>query len=197
MARAALALVNTSGLESLTMRRLATSLGVQLPTIYRLFNGKQALLDEMAEMILSGVLDRAVLDGADWEQCAAVLARAMRETLLEQRDGARIVGGSCAAKNHTLALAETMLVVMRDAGFPAETAMRANTTIACYVIGEVLEQQSADGGAAGVPAAALHGWEPADGADAPVGVFLDFDGRFDFGLRVVLAGLNAVLAEDR
>ncbi|WP_158890164.1 TetR/AcrR family transcriptional regulator C-terminal domain-containing protein [Amycolatopsis anabasis] len=195
VARAALALVDSGGLESLTMRRLAVSLDVQLPTIYRLFDNKQALLDEMAETVLGGVLARVREDGeADWAGRAAALARAMRETLLAQRDGARIVGGTYTAKQHTLTLAETMLASMRDAGFPGDTALRANTTIFSFVLGEVLEQQGATGGEIETLTASLRGGRYPCLAAAPVELIVDFDARFDFGLRILLAGLSAELA---
>ncbi|MFD0904393.1 TetR/AcrR family transcriptional regulator C-terminal domain-containing protein [Actinomadura sediminis] len=192
--RAALALVDSGGLESLTMRRLATSLDMQLPTIYRLFDGKRELLDEMAETLLADVLDRVDLDGADWAEHIALLARGMREVLLAQRDGARIVGGNYAGKEPTLTLAERTLEAMREAGFPLETAIWAGTTVACYVVGEVLEQQGyRDGDAERLSASAVPGAYP-NLAALPVDRFLDFDGRFEFGLRMIVTGLRGELA---
>ncbi len=200
MVRAALALVDSGGLESLTMRRLATYLGIQLPTIYRLFDGKQALLNEMAETILARVLDRVRSDGvlgdADWRRRITRIAWALRETLLEQRDGARIVGGSYTSKQPTLTLAETMLVSLRGAGFPSGTLIWAMSTIFSFVLGEVLEQQGAHGEEAELIAASVRDDAYPCLAAAQAGRFLDFDARFDFGLRVLLAGLTTELAGD-
>ncbi|WP_215546220.1 TetR/AcrR family transcriptional regulator C-terminal domain-containing protein [Amycolatopsis sp. CA-230715] len=197
VARAALALVDSGGLESLTMRRLATGLGVQLPTIYRLFDGKHALLDAMAETILSDVLARITDDDedADWTDRLTTFAHGLRQTLLAQRDGARIVGGNYAAQQHTHALAETLLGGLHDAGFPVETAVWAGTTVFCYVLGEVLEQQGATGDEAEVLANSLSGNEFPRLAKMPVELFVAFDARFEFGLRVVVSGLRTALAE--
>ncbi|MDJ1135667.1 TetR/AcrR family transcriptional regulator C-terminal domain-containing protein [Streptomyces iconiensis] len=196
VARTALALVNTGGLESLTMRKLVGVLGVQPPALYRLFGGKRDLLDEMAETVLAGVPDRVRLDqDADWAERVEALAHAVRECLLAQRDGARIVGGSYAAKGHarTFTLAATMVETMMDAGFPAESALWPCTTIFSFILGETLEQQgAADAGGESAVAARIseHPSLPAVTADR----FLDFDARFEFGLRVLLDGLRAALA---
>lgn len=192
--RAALALVDAGGLESLTMRRLATSLDMQLPTIYRLFDGKRELLDEMAETLLADVLDRVDLEGADWAEHIARLARGMREVLLAQRDGARIVGGNYASKEPTLTLAERTLAAMRAAGFPLETAIWAGTTVACYVVGEVLEQQGFQGDETERLASSAQAAAYPNLAALPVDRFVDFDGRFEFGLRMIVTGLRAELA---
>lgn len=189
--RAALSLVNAGGLDSLTMRRLATGLGVQLPTIYRLFDGKQALMDEMSETIIAEVLDHLQPGGQDWTDHIAAFARALRARLLAQRDGARIVGGNYAAKQPTLAFVEMWLTVTAEAGIAEETAMWAATTVFCYVLGEVLEQQGVTGAEYEALTAAVSGGRyPRLGARSVAG-FLDFDARFAFGLRVLLAGLKA------
>ncbi|MFD4879401.1 TetR/AcrR family transcriptional regulator C-terminal domain-containing protein [Streptomyces sp. NPDC058420] len=53
---------------------------------------------------------KALPDGGerDWEADVALLARQLRQALLAQREGARIVGGSYAAKRHSLTLAKRL-----------------------------------------------------------------------------------------
>ena len=53
--RAALTLLDEVGLEGLTMRRLATALKIQAPSLYWHFPNKQALLDGMADAIFGAV----------------------------------------------------------------------------------------------------------------------------------------------
>lgn len=201
MARAALALVDAGGLESLTMRRLATALDAQLPTIYRLFDGKGALMDEMANLVLAGVLDRLPHhwpDDMDWAARITSLFGTVRQVLLTQRDGARIVGGSYATKSHTQThlLAETGLEILATAGFPPDTALRACTTLFSYTLGEVLEQQ----GTAGNEPETMNSTADAGAyphlTAASVDVFLDFDARFAFGVGVVVAGVRGELGKD-
>lgn len=190
VAHTALALVDSGGLEALTMRRLATSLDVQLPTLYRLFDNKQALLDEMAETLLAGVPDRIEPTEGDWTERTKALARAIRETLLAQRDGARIVGGTYTTKEPTFNLVETVLSVLAEAGLSRERALWATTTLFSYVLGEVLEQQGAIGDESELVAASAYEGRFPHLAATPMERIFDFDARFEFGLRVLLAGLE-------
>ncbi|MFE0026928.1 TetR/AcrR family transcriptional regulator C-terminal domain-containing protein [Amycolatopsis sp. NPDC059021] len=195
VARAALALVGTDGLDALTMRKLATGLGVQLPTIYRLFDGKQALLDEMAETITADLSGRLRFESDEWAENIAALAREFREVLLAQRDGARIVGGSYVTKQHTMSVADRTLAMLEAAGFGEETALWALTTIFSFILGETLEQQGASGTETETLTAALDTTTYPRLSATTVGRFLDFDARFEFGLRVLVAGLRAELGE--
>ncbi|KPI08936.1 Tetracyclin repressor domain-containing protein [Actinobacteria bacterium OK074] len=224
MARAALALVDAGGLESLTMRRLATALDSQLPTIYRLFDGKGALMDEMANLVLAGVLDRLPHhwtgkaarpanatsppaatgpitpgwpDEMDWADRITALFNTVRQVLLAQRDGARIVGGSYATKSHTQThlLAETGLEILATAGFPPDTALRACTTLFSYTLGEVLEQQGTAGNEPETMNSTVDTGAYPHLTAASVDVFLDFDARFAFGVGVVVAGVRGELGK--
>ncbi|MET9388352.1 TetR/AcrR family transcriptional regulator C-terminal domain-containing protein [Streptomyces sp. NPDC002928] len=55
---AAVALVDREGLAALTMRRLATDLGVEPMAIYRYTAGKEALVDGLVEALFAEVNDR-------------------------------------------------------------------------------------------------------------------------------------------
>src|ERR1700728_2694692 len=55
--RAALDLLDEAGMDGLTVRALASRLGVQAPALYWHVRGKQALLDEMATLIWRRVGD--------------------------------------------------------------------------------------------------------------------------------------------
>ncbi|WP_241249200.1 TetR family transcriptional regulator [Rhodococcus sp. X156] len=54
MREAALELIDTEGLAALSMRRLATELGVQAPSLYHHVAGKTELLDSLVEQVGAG-----------------------------------------------------------------------------------------------------------------------------------------------
>ncbi|MFF5988294.1 TetR/AcrR family transcriptional regulator C-terminal domain-containing protein [Prauserella flavalba] len=191
--REALELVDAGGLESLTMRRLATSLGAHLPTIYRLFDNKDALIDELAEAILGRALTNAGPDTPDWTDRVRNLATGLRSALLSQRDGARIVGGNYAAKRNNLTYIDTLVGCMQDAGFTRERALWATSSVFCFVLGEALEQQGASGGEAGTLTDVLRADEHPHLRASPAERLLDFDARFDFGLELLLDGMRSQL----
>ncbi|MFE1763655.1 TetR/AcrR family transcriptional regulator C-terminal domain-containing protein [Streptomyces angustmyceticus] len=185
---AALALVNVGGLESLTMRRLADALGAQPPALYRLFRDKGALVDAMADAVLAAAL--GPLPEANWEARVEVLAGRLRAAMLGQRDGARIVGGSYTTRQPTHMLADSFLAAMTEAGFTGKTAVWATTTVFSYVLGETLEQQGRTEVDIGEMQATLSAEDYPHLARSPMAAMLDFDDRFAFGLRMLMAGLR-------
>lgn len=188
--RAALDLVDDGGLESLTMRRLAERLGTHLPTIYRLFSDKDALLDEMADSILASALASQDQTATDWDARARGLVNGLRGALLAQRDGARIVGGNYAAKRNNLSFVDTLVGCMRDAGLPGKSALWAASSVFCFVLGETLEQQGAGGGEVSVLLDAVSGGGYHHLSASPVQHLFEFDARFDFGLDLLLGGIQ-------
>ncbi|CAL9673598.1 TetR/AcrR family transcriptional regulator [Streptomyces sp. enrichment culture] len=198
--RTALDLLDESGLDALTMRRLAQAMGVQAGALYRYFATKQDLLTAMAEHMVEGVADAAgrTADG-DWSRRAACLARALRTALLVHRDGARVYAGTHATGPHTLGLADSLVGVLRAAGFGDDESARALYSLVNFTVGHTLEEQAAlrPGDREPADAGVLHeavaaGAYPHLAATLPVLTSTDFTAHFEFGLRLLLDGLRAL-----
>lgn len=139
---AALRLLDEEGLDALTMRKLATAVGVQVGTLYGYFPTKQALLTAMAEAMLNGC--RAAAEGiAEPRERVWALARSLRTALLSYRDGARVYAGTHAIGPNTLGFAEALNGALRDAGLDAEAAMKTALLVLHFATGHVLEEQAA------------------------------------------------------
>ncbi|MEU1788120.1 TetR/AcrR family transcriptional regulator [Streptomyces sparsogenes] len=196
----ALDLLDESGLDALTMRRLADALGVQAGALYRYFATKQDLLTAMAERMVGGVADAAGPTGdGDWSERAARLARALRTALLAHRDGARVFAGTHSTGPNTLGFADSFVGVLREAGFGDGEAARALYSVANFTVGHTLEEQAAlrPGDEGPTDAGFLHeavvaGTYPHLAAALPVLTSTDFTAHFEFGLRLLLEGLRAV-----
>ncbi|WP_438289688.1 TetR/AcrR family transcriptional regulator [Streptomyces sp. HUAS TT7] len=197
----ALDLLNESGLDALTMRRLADAVGVQAGALYRYFATKHDLLTAMAERILDGVTDAAAeADAADWSEHLAALARALRTALLAHRDGARLFAGTHSTGANTLGFSDVAVGVLRGAGFRDEDAARALFTVANFTVGHTLEEQAAlqPGGAEPAGAGVLRdavaaGDYPHLEATLPTLTSPDFTHLFEFGLDLLIKGLKARL----
>ena len=87
----AIALLDADGLDALTMRKLATRLGVQAGALYWHFASKQALLDAMADRFLEDFA--ADLPAGSWDEQLAAAGWRLRQVLLSHRDGARVMAG--------------------------------------------------------------------------------------------------------
>ncbi|MFW5417758.1 TetR/AcrR family transcriptional regulator C-terminal domain-containing protein [Nocardiopsis sp. CNT-189] len=189
---AALELLEETGLDGLTTRRLAARLQVKSPALYWHFRSKQELLDEMA----GAVQERQDLgpprEGEHWRDWLARRARERRRVLLSHRDGARLVAGSSAGPEAVAAF-ERELAALAERGFTPLQAMRAITALGAFVSGFVLEEQARLGRghppgpgraeASPVLAAAIGEGGSPDGPEA-----------FEDGLAYLLDGIGAALS---
>ena len=116
--RAGLALADESGLDAVTLRRLAGRFGVTPMALYRHVAGKGGLLDGMADLLY------AELDvpepGAGWWPQLAALAHSVRRALLAHPATAPLFSRPLAGP-HSVRLGGALLGTLRSAGFhPAE-----------------------------------------------------------------------------
>ncbi|GAB2775940.1 TetR/AcrR family transcriptional regulator [Streptomyces daliensis] len=206
--KTALDLLNESGLDALTMRRLADAVGAQAGALYRYFATKQDLLTAMAERMIEGVGAAAGPTGngagptgdGDWSERVARVARALRAALLAHRDGARVYAGTHATGPNTLGFADSLVGVLREAGFDDGEAARALYAVVNFTVGHTLEEQAAlqpesegpPADAGGLHDAVVAGAYPHLSATLPVLTSTDFTAHFEFGLRLLLDGLRAV-----
>ncbi|GAA2831754.1 TetR/AcrR family transcriptional regulator C-terminal domain-containing protein [Kitasatospora sp. CM 4170] len=196
----ALRLLDETGLEGLTLRRIATELDVKAPALYWHFANKQALLDEMATEMLRRMTTRPALAPDSWQEALAGTCRVLRRALLGYRDGAKVFSGTRLTDHGHAEGQHAVLGAFTRAGFELGDAVQAFTTGYAYTIGFVIEEQAvqpmpgerAPGYDAGERAAAI---DPAYELAAAAGqdLFGGFEQRFERGLAILVAGVEAVL----
>jgi TetR/AcrR family tetracycline transcriptional repressor len=191
---AALALLSQDGLEGLTMRRLAASLGVKAASLYWHYAGKQALVEDMAASILSGV--QAAAPASSHRDAVLAITIDLRRALLAHRDGALLLVGGIHAHPQGLRIAEAIIGSLMQAGFGSEPAGRACLALLSYVQGYVLAEQATGAGTRPL-AKVLHDLSLTTAARYPMATaaLADFvesppDERFAFGVDLILGGLD-------
>ncbi|MFD9635011.1 TetR/AcrR family transcriptional regulator C-terminal domain-containing protein [Streptomyces violascens] len=200
VADTALRLLNELGLDGLTLRAIAKELDVKAPALYWHFKNKQDLVDEMATVMYRRMTADGVpgADSDSWQEGVRAFNRALRAMLLSYRDGAKVYGGARFTGTDHAESMEVYLGVMLDAGFAFRDAVRAAMTTYHYTMGFVEEEQ----GTAPRPGERGPGIDVAERADLLAGyplaaaagaeMFEGFDERFEEGLGVVVAGIEAV-----
>ncbi|MEV5970265.1 TetR/AcrR family transcriptional regulator C-terminal domain-containing protein [Streptomyces sp. NPDC051921] len=203
VAETALRLLNERGLDGLTLRAIAQELDVQAPALYWHFKNKQALLDEMATvMYRQMVADPEARPPGDvsWQERILAANRGLRAGLLRYRDGAKVYSGArFTGTDHAVDM-EEQLGALVEAGFSLRDAVRASTTAYMYTLGFVTEEQ----GTEPVPGQPREGFDVGERAErlaefplaaaAGAEIFADYDGRFEEGLRLIVAGIEATYA---
>src|ERR1700728_2850620 len=140
----AFAILNESGYEALTLRRIAKGLNVQAPAIYWHFKNKRDLLDEMGTHVMrEAIADAPPADPAQsWENWAIAYGLGLRRTLLRYREGARMFSGTRLTDTTLYDALEASLRKLTGAGFSLRAALRGMGTLYCYTIGFVIEEQA-------------------------------------------------------
>ncbi|MGT2424777.1 TetR family transcriptional regulator [Amnibacterium kyonggiense] len=92
----ALRLSDDEGLDGLSLRKLATRLGVQAPSLYWYVANKAALLDAISDAIMGEAIDDLPepSDGLPWQDWLLGAFIALRRAMLAHRDSARIISGA-------------------------------------------------------------------------------------------------------
>jgi len=142
--RAALRVLDKTGLDGLTVRKIASELHVQAPALYWHFKNKQELLDEMATTVFADSVREQGVSGKDlsWFAWASEHAHGFRRTLLRYRDGARMFSGRYLTDSSLYATMEAALRKFTEAGFSLSEAASVLSTLYCYVVGFTIEEQA-------------------------------------------------------
>ncbi|MGQ4511979.1 TetR/AcrR family transcriptional regulator C-terminal domain-containing protein [Streptomyces sp. DW26H14] len=201
VARTALDLLNDLGLEGLTLRAIATGLGVKAPALYWHFKDKQALLDEMATEMMrrmyNSVWEEELTGARDWQAMVTRSMGGLREHLLRYRDGAKVYSGSRFTDTAYAAGMEAALGRLVAAGFTPGRAARAWATAYHYTLGFVIEEQSLvaapDRDAVDLETRAERLARYPLAAQAGYELFAHQDEGFEAGLAAVVAGIGATL----
>lgn len=118
----ALALSDAEGLDALTIRRLATDLGVTPMALYWHFRSKEELLGGLGDRVWSEI-DTNVDEAADWPQQLRGLLESLLRVLREHPSAsALLLRGEKLNTEAALEATETTLAVLRRAGFDPERA---------------------------------------------------------------------------
>lgn len=126
-------------LADLSMRRLATELGVRPNALYWHFPDKQTMLAALADDLLDAVQIPA--DGA-WDQRLTAAATNLRSTLLSLPDSAEVVSSAWASGLSHSDLTATVAAVASDGGLPPPAAHGVATAICRLTIGLTIEEQT-------------------------------------------------------
>ncbi|MEV0758680.1 TetR/AcrR family transcriptional regulator [Nocardia sp. NPDC050435] len=133
IAEVAVAVADAEGLDAVTMRRLATELGVAPMAAYRYVTNKDELLELMVDFVYAEMALPGSHDG--WRAAVRSVALRIREVMVAHSWVARVNYG--APTPNQLAVTEAVLVALDGLELDVDTAMAVYSTITAYVHGAV------------------------------------------------------------
>jgi AcrR family transcriptional regulator len=127
---AAIAVLDGDGVEALSMRRLATVVGIRSPTLYHYFESKSALLnaikEQIADEIWTSVEARLVdLDPGDWQAALRGYVEGAAAAMAKHPNAVDLMALRKVSNRRTLAGYERMLEALTSAGWTLPSAWRA------------------------------------------------------------------------
>ncbi len=137
--QAARGILAEHSLAELTMRRLATEVGVRPNALYWHFPNKQSMLAALADDLLAGVSAPAT---AAWDQGLREMATAMRGALLAVPDSAEVVSSAWASGLAQDDLAGRIAAQAATGGLSQGAARAVATGICQLTIGLTIEEQT-------------------------------------------------------
>lgn len=117
---AALRIIDSDGLGTLTMRKLASELGVQAASLYTHFPNKERLLEDVANEIMASV-DTSAFAGGDWQPALAAWARSYRSALAGHRNFVPFLAAGPSRREAALQRADAVHGGLVAAGWPPGT----------------------------------------------------------------------------
>ena len=135
--RTALGIVDSEGLSGLTIRKLATELGVTPMAIYRHYKNKAAIEHELVDLVV-GDFDVTNHNEADLTKWVTTTYSLMRKALCDHPGIITLLDGATYTGSNAMATMERVLAELRKGGLSALQAAQLFHTLMAYTIGSVI-----------------------------------------------------------
>lgn len=128
--------VDKEGIDSLSMRKLATVLNVKAMSLYNHINNKDELIDELVDKLVGCI---EYIDGEDWQETMRNRSVSMKDILLKHSWGTKPLVSGWNIRPNFLRFFNRSLGSLIDSGFSFGEADHILTSINAYIYGFVLQ----------------------------------------------------------
>ncbi|HEY6474914.1 MAG TPA: TetR/AcrR family transcriptional regulator C-terminal domain-containing protein [Acidimicrobiales bacterium] len=176
---AALRALRTVGFEQMTIRSLAAELDVAPMSLYRYIRDKDDLMDEVVEELLIQSQPMPAASGS-WQARLSAAAEGLRRLLVEEPGALYVYLRHPVISATAIRRMETMLKILRDAGYDTAASKTAYAAIQTYTIGFA------------ALATSRAGWTPPEGASRAASELASMTSptQFASGLQYLLSGIE-------
>jgi len=195
VARVALEFLDREGLEALSMRRLASELGVAAMTIYSYYASKEDLLEAVVDVAVADIA--APRHDGPWQQQLTELLRHVRRGIERHPALAKLRASQPVLRPEALRFAEAALGILRGAGLDKRDAAMSFRLLFTYVFGyatfspQATVQQARADAASAITALPADSYPQLTAAAAEAAEAMAGDEAFEFGLALIVKGIEA------
>lgn len=201
----AIEIADESGVGAVTMREVATRLGVEAMSLYNHVANKDDILDGMVDLVIEQF--DLPSDADDWREAMRRRAISAHEVFDRHRWMPPLLDSRDSSGAARLRYYDWVLGTLVTAGFTLDQAVRSFSLLDSYVYGFGIQQFNMSAGADGPPeemAEAILASIPAEEypflhrmASHAMQTGYDADADFEFGLEIILDGLERILKEPK
>jgi AcrR family transcriptional regulator len=135
---AAMALADESGIDALSMRRLAADLGVEAMSLYHHYRSKDAILAAMLDAVYREI-EVPPIDG-DWRESMRTMATSFHRALLRHRWACALLMSSVDISEPRMRQMDAVLARLNEAGLSDSLVDHAYHALDSYIVGFTLWQ---------------------------------------------------------
>jgi len=131
--RAAVALADDAGIESLSMRKLAQELGVVPMALYKHVASKEELLNGIVDVVVGEI--RPPVSGADWKRAVRQRILSARQALLRHPWASQVIESRTTPTPAVLEYMDSMIGMFRVGGFSVDLTHHVMHAMGSRILG--------------------------------------------------------------
>lgn len=206
-------LLGEEGIEKFSMRRLAGRLGIQAPSLYWYFKSKQELYQRLANQVSKIILEEYHPAG-DWQEQLKGLALTVRSVLGRYPCSTQLMMSTLPHETDIIRFNNCMLLCVESTPLEQEQKVQVVLTLMNYVYNFVLDDYEHQRNVSAIIKDQGKEEPPGENinrlldsmSEADAGLFrrmftsglfelMGSDKAFEFGLRLILLGIEQVIKE--
>ncbi|MEU9098633.1 TetR/AcrR family transcriptional regulator [Streptomyces sp. NPDC048361] len=138
----AVRLLDSEGIDALSMRKLGTRLDAGATSLYRHVANKDELIELVVDEVYGELDDPDAGPSAHWRETTTARAHSLRAMILQHPWIASVLGevGVAYLGPNLMRLSDRMIATFEDAGFPLDESDHAVRTLFAYVTGTAISE---------------------------------------------------------
>jgi AcrR family transcriptional regulator len=203
--QAALELADARGFDAISMRNVAKRLGVEAMSLYNHVANKEDIVDGLVDIVFSEI-EVATPGTVDWKTSMRQRAISVRAALNRHRWAVGLMEGRMNPGPASLQNHDAVLACLRESGFSFRAAVHAYSAMDAYIYGFALQERGLPFDAPEETAQVMQRQRRnvpnmeaypylVEAATEFAEAGYDYDTEFEFGLDVILDGLERLRAE--
>ncbi len=190
---AAMNIIDTEGLDALSMRRLGVELDVNPMAAYHYVPNKAALYDLVLEAVMAGIDTTAIDPALPFADQFKQAARAYRDAILVHPRAIPVLATRSLRTAAVLRPVEPILGILYAAGLAPDEAMAAVDVIAQYILGGAMGYYHHEFDEGGDHQREFEALDPIEFPHTTRMIrearYIGHDAEFEFGLDAIVRGL--------